>query len=468
MEAKLVNSNGGEAVSPLGQTFSTSLFSVCIQAIFEMEQPIDVLSAKKAINDILLPCNPRFCCIMSEDRHGTPQWVQTEVNVDDHVIVPEFPPGQTEYDEFVNDYICNIHLTPLPKNRPLWEFHFLNYNTSKARATLIINMHHSLGDGTSLMSLVFCCVTRADDPNLPLTFPSSKSVPHKASPPYYSLSSAKFMYYMLQRLFVLVLVLWYTVSDVIGSLLRINWVDDSKLAIRGPPGVEMLPKVMTHLIFPMEDVRKIKNSIGGTVNDVIMGVIFCGFQRYLQITHSRGGNEKVRVTGIVPMNTRVLSGLKDIKDMIKPKSGAPWGNRFGLLHIPMRTANTESPLDSVRRARKVLDRKKMSLEVFITSRLLRYLGRQASAICMYNTLANSTLTVSNLIGPMEKIAMNQIPVKNMFFSISGLPQTLLLTVVSYMGSVRLEVIGVKGYVNCDSLAKCFGDCFEEMKDAIDA
>ncbi|GLJ31031.1 hypothetical protein SUGI_0620820 [Cryptomeria japonica] len=166
---------------------------------------------------------------MSEDRHGVLRWVKTEVNVDDHVIVPEFPPGQTEYDEFVN---------------------------------------------------------LEDDPNLPLNFPSSKSVPHKTTSPYYSWVSAKYMYYMLQRLVVLVLVLRYTLSDLIGSFLRMTWMDDSKLPIRGPPGVEMLPKVMTHDIFPMEDITKIKKSIGGTVNDVIMGVIFYGFQRYLETTHS--------------------------------------------------------------------------------------------------------------------------------------------------------------------------------------
>ena len=192
--------------------------------------------------------------------------MKSEVNVDDHVIVAEFPPDQTEYDELVNDYICNVHLIPLPKDRPLWRFHILNYKTSKARATLIINMHHSLGDGTSLMSLLFSCITRAHDPHLPPTFPaSSKStMPHKPSPPISdSWVSAKFMYNMLHRLFVLVLVLWYTFCDFIGSFLRMMWMEDSKIPIRGPPGVEMLPKVMNHVTFPMEDIKMIKNSIGG-------------------------------------------------------------------------------------------------------------------------------------------------------------------------------------------------------------
>ncbi|KAH9312462.1 hypothetical protein KI387_027497, partial [Taxus chinensis] len=103
LEAKFMNDK--EPVSPLGRTFSTSLLTLSNQAIFEMETPVDVYSAKKAIRDILLPCNPRFCCIMTEDRNGVLSWEKTEVNVDDHVIVPEVPPGQNDYDEFVNDYI---------------------------------------------------------------------------------------------------------------------------------------------------------------------------------------------------------------------------------------------------------------------------------------------------------------------------------------------------------------------------
>ncbi|KAH9312487.1 hypothetical protein KI387_027522 [Taxus chinensis] len=477
LEDKFINYT--EPVSPLGQTFSTSLLSVCVQAIFELERPMDVCSAKKAIRDILLPSNPRFCCLMTEDTNGVLRWEKTEVNVDDHVIVPEFRAGQNDYDEFVNDYICNIHLTPLQKCRPLWEFHFLNYNTSNARATLIINMHHSLGDGTSLMALVFGCVTRADNPNLRLTFPSSTSLPKKTSSLYCSWAFSEFFYGMLHRLFMLVLVMLYTVSDFIVSLLRMGWMEDSKTPIRGPPGVELLPKVMSSVIFPIEEIRKIKDSVGGTVNDVVMGIIFYGLQQYLKnalplgykiapVEHKAAPNElkmsNLRVTGLVTMNTRAISGQKSIEEMLKPNSETPWGNRFGLLQIPIPMTDMKNPVDYVRKAKQIIDRKKLSVEVFVTSRLLGFVGRQASAACFYKTLANTTLVISNMVGPKEKVAMNRIPIKSFYFSISGLPQTLLLTVVSYMGSVRIEVIGAKGYVDSETLAKHFGESFEEMRD----
>ncbi|KAH9289912.1 hypothetical protein KI387_034029, partial [Taxus chinensis] len=450
--------NVKEPVSPIGRIFSTSLLSVSVQAIFELERPMDVCSIKKAIRDIILPRNPRFCSLMTEDEHGVLHWEKIDVNIDDHVFVPEFPPGQNDYDEFVNDYICNIHLTPLQKCRPLWEFHFLNYNTSSARATLIINMHHSLGDGISLMSLLFCFFTRADNPNLPLTFPSSKSLPRKTTS---SWAFADFFYGILHGLFMLVFVMWYTVSDFVISMLRMRWIKDSKIPIRGPPGIEMLPKVMSSITFPMEEIRKIKNSVGGTVNDVVMGVIFYGFQRYLKITLSHEDHKippnalkmaNLRVTGLVSMNTRAVSGLKNMEEMLDSNSAAPWGNRFGLLQIPIPIANMESPLDFVRKAKQIIDRKKMSLEVFVTTRLLNLLGRQASAASIYTMLTNTTLLISNMVGPMEKIAMNQTPVKSFYFSMSGLPQTLLLTVVSYVGTVRIQVTGTKGYVDSETLA----------------
>ncbi|GLJ51800.1 hypothetical protein SUGI_1100500 [Cryptomeria japonica] len=471
LKTKFVHSNDCEVVSPFSQTLNTSFLSVSVQAIFELEEAIDICSVKQAIKNILLPSNPRFCNTMIQDRHGELYWIKTEVNVDDHVVVPEFPHGQSEYDEIVNDYIGNIHLTPLAQCRPLWAFHLLNYNTSSAKATLIINMHHSLGDGITLMSLLLCCVTRADNPNLPLNFPSLKSAAHKTIP-YHTWVSTEFVYYIFQRLFVLVLVIWYTVSDLISSFLRVIWMDDSKLPIRGPPGVEMLPKIMSSTTFLMEDVKKIKNYVGGTVNDVLMGVIFCGFQRYLQITLCQGEMAEARkemakqkVTGIVAVNTRAISRLNDIKDLLKPNSQSPWGNRFGMVHIAIPVASADSPLDFVRKAKQTMDRKKMSLEVFLTGRLLSYLGRQASATAMYNTLANTTMVITNMIGPTDKIAINQIPVKSISFSVSGLPQTLLFTVVSYMGRIRLQVIGTKGYINTDTMTKCFNECFEEMKEA---
>eukprot|EP01018_Ginkgo_biloba_P010243 Gb_13461 [translate_table: standard] len=463
----------GQPVSPVGQFVNNSALSLCVHAIFEFEQPwTDVSHIWEAIKNILLPQNARFSCIMAEDEEGVLRWEKTEVNMDDHLIFAQFPPDQNEYDEFVNDYISSLHLKPLPQSRPLWQFHILNYNTRNVASTVIIRFHHSLGDGISLMSLMFACVRRADNPTLNLTFPSSKPVQMPAR----SFSIHGLCYHLCK----FVLILWYTLTDLITSLLRSKWIEDTRLPFRGPDyGVEFLPKVFSATTLNLDDILEIKNSIGGTVNDVITGVIFYGFQRYLQSFLSgekqyvEQSNDiltkmkSLRVTALALVNTRALSGLQNLEEMMKTNTQMPWGNHFGFLHVPIPVGKFENPLDFVRRAKRSLNRKKMSLEVFVTGRLLCYLakfkGAKASAKYVYNTLANSTLVISHLIGPSEKMAMEGNPVKSFFFWVTGSPNTLVVTIVSYMGSVRVQVMGAKGYIDADILSTCFREAFEEIK-----
>eukprot|EP01018_Ginkgo_biloba_P023748 Gb_05378 [translate_table: standard] len=461
----------GQPVSPATQFLSSSQLSLCVHGIFEGEDPIDISNAKKAIKDTLLPRNPRFSCVMTKDDRGVFHWQKMEVNVEDHVIVPNFPPGLTVYDEYVNEYISTINLNPLRRSdRPLWEFHILNYKTTNAEGTCIINVHHSLGDGISLMSMLLACVTRADNPTLLPTFPTAKP-PEKPE--------INSLYRIWHFLYKFVVILWHTCYDFVYSLLRSTWIDDTKLPLRGPPGVvEFLPKVLSFTTFQIDDIRHIKNSIGGTVNDVITGVIFYGIQRYLQICLSGENNpqeptssnvkkmEKLRVTALTLINTRALSGLKE---MLKPDTQTPWGNHFGFIHITMPVKKFESPLEYIRKAKQIIDRKKMSLGVFLTSRALGYLARfkgpQAPGKYVYNTIANTTLAISNMIGPMEKMAMAGNPVKSFYFSVSGAPQSLFVTIVSYMGTVRVQVVAAKGYVDADLLSKCFSEAFQEIKEA---
>ncbi|GLJ40924.1 hypothetical protein SUGI_0846590 [Cryptomeria japonica] len=82
----------------------------------------------------------------TRNEEGVLQWQATEVNIDNHVFVPEFPAGHMVYDKFVEDYVSDMHTRKLPHSRPLWEFHFLNYKTTKGEATVVINLHHMLGD----------------------------------------------------------------------------------------------------------------------------------------------------------------------------------------------------------------------------------------------------------------------------------------------------------------------------------
>ncbi|KAE8075949.1 hypothetical protein FH972_014629 [Carpinus fangiana] len=108
------------------------------------------------------------------DRHGDKQWKRVEVKLEDHVSVPIFPAGwsPTSYDEYFDDYLSKIALDRFPQSKPLFEIHIFKYPTSNAAGNIIFKLHHSLGDGYSLMGALLSCLQRADNPSAPLTLPS--------------------------------------------------------------------------------------------------------------------------------------------------------------------------------------------------------------------------------------------------------------------------------------------------------
>lgn len=473
----------GLPVSPLSQAVSN-----CLNIVFEFEESItDISRGKKIMADALLPRNPRFCSIMKRDDRGVLRWQKTTVNTDDHILIAEFPPGEESYDAWVDDYISKLAFRPLDQSRPLWEVHFLDYKTAKAGATVVVRLHQALGDGISLMSTFFTIVTRVDNPDLPPTFPtpkrSNKSSPRRRSD--ITLSS------FLQRLWYMMLVVWYTFIDVISSYLTMEgWIDDSQLPIRRPAGVEDMAGDLSSATFRLEDIKRIKESVGGTVNDVITGIIFYGMQRYLQIRLSAVGDQyglqdadetsqelstdaiikqmkKSRLTALYLLNMRALTGVQNIDEMLKPKAQAPSGNNFGFLPLRMpMMGKREKPLEFVRRVKLNIDRHKMSLGVFINARLLRYLARwkgpQAISRYLKNTLTHTTTRISSLIGPMEKVAMDGNPIKNFYFYGTGTPQALGVYIVTYNGAVVLQVHAQKPYVDAKIMSTCFTEAFEEI------
>ncbi|KAL7000413.1 hypothetical protein U1Q18_001562 [Sarracenia purpurea var. burkii] len=72
------------------------------------------------------------------------------------------------------------------------------------------------------------------------------------------------------------------------------------------------------------------------------------------------------------------------------------------------------------------------------------------------------MTVSNLIGPLEQLALANHPCSGMYFMVVGVPQSLTITMVSYMGKLRIAVGVEKGYINPDKFKSCIHKAFEMM------
>ncbi|XP_047946192.1 wax ester synthase/diacylglycerol acyltransferase 4-like [Salvia hispanica] len=445
---------GLEPMSPSAQYLKSSALSLTICGVLESENEIDDSMTMSLLKDIFLPINPRFSSIMVTNKKGQRKWKKVEVNLEEHVILPTFPSGMSVdyYDECFNEYLSKIATEQLPLERPLWEIHIVKYPTKNAAGNAIFKLHHSLGDGYSLMGALLSCLQRADDPSVPLTFPSAGTRIRRKN--------------FLQRIPRFFTGLVHTAHDFGWSLFKSTLIKDDKSPIRsGVDGVEFRPIVTTTTAFYIDQLKQIKSKLNVTINDVITGVIILGTRLYMQKADEE--SIKSKTTALVLLNTRAIGGYKSVDEMIKPNSDSPWGNRFAFLQVPLPKLTRDelfNPLGFVKKAHRMIKRQKNSAAVYLTGQLLRFItmvkGHEATARHIHGTLKNTSMAISNLVGPVEQMALANNLCKGLYFVVAGPPQSLSVTMISYVGKLRIALTVEKGFIDQNKLKSCIEYAFE--------
>ncbi|XP_011012031.1 PREDICTED: O-acyltransferase WSD1-like, partial [Populus euphratica] len=270
-----------EPVSPTGQYCNSSALNVSVLGVFETEVPIDDSKTISFLTDVFLPINPRFspsqyymsasksklfimlpgsphlCQVKIQviDENGEKRWKKVEVKLKDHVYVPIFPAEMSPqfYDKYVEDYFSKLLLSQLPQSQPLWEIHFIKYPTSNEAGTVIFKIHHSIGDGYSLMGALLSCLQRADNPSLPLTLPS-------VEPRVDTSGDHDTIFKTVPKILSL---MFYIVSGFSRSLIKSSLVEDDLSPIRsGDIRIEFHPITLTLMIFSRGQIKQIKTIFG--------------------------------------------------------------------------------------------------------------------------------------------------------------------------------------------------------------
>ncbi|PIN14796.1 hypothetical protein CDL12_12570 [Handroanthus impetiginosus] len=446
-----------EPMSPSSQYLKSTALSLTILGVLELQFPFDDSMAMSLLKEVFLPINPRFSSIMVTKGKGVKKWKKVEVNLKDHVCIPIFPSNMSieYYDECFTEYLSKVSMEQLPQNRPLWEIHILKYPTKNAAGNLIFKLHHSLGDGYSLMGALLSCLQRLDNPLMPLTFPSRQS----SARPNDNLAFFRWV----PRFFTGVV---HTAYDFGSSLLKSTLVKDDKSPIRsGGEGVEFRPFVTITTMFCIDQIKQIKTNLKVTINDVITGIIIFGTRLYMQKTSE--GSGRAISTALVLLNTRAIQGYKSVDEMAKPGSKMPWGNRFAFLHVstPKMTDEVlQNPLIFVKKARRMIKRQRNSAAVYLTGQILNLIGKirgpEATARYIHGTIKNTSMAISNMIGPVEQMTVANQPVKGLYFVVAGPPQSLSVTMISYVGKLRIAMTVEKGFIDQNKLKSCIEYAFE--------
>ncbi|KAI3893810.1 hypothetical protein MKW92_012784 [Papaver armeniacum] len=140
--------------------------------------------------------------------------------------------------------------------------------------------------------------------------------------------------------------------------------------------------------------------------------------------------------------------------MEKPETKGPWGNNFGYIHVSIPEAtniDTSDPLEFVFEAKRMITKKKNSLVVYLTGTLIELMrklrGSEETSKHIRGVIWKTSLAISNLIGPVEKMSLAKYPLKGLYFMVVNIPQSLMVTIVSYMGKLRITIGSEKELIN---------------------
>ncbi|XP_027112524.1 O-acyltransferase WSD1-like [Coffea eugenioides] len=458
--------NTDEPVTPAGRLFLQAEMNQIINCAIGVKNTLDIDAVKSEITTSIMLKQPRFSSLLIIDSHGREHWRRTQVNVDRHVIVRDEPvtngdPSISQEDA-VNDYIADLAVSsPLSTDKPLWEVHLL-----MAHNCLVVRLHHALGDGISLMSMFLTICRKADDPS---QMPTIGGVGTSLA------SSGGQRRKWRTALWRALLVVWYTLVFVVEFLLRSLWLKDSRTAVSGGAGVELWPRKLATAKFRLDDMKVVKRAVAeATINDVLFGVVSCGLSRYLDIRSPNALQDGIQMTGLSMVNLRPQPGLQDFSKLLDSKSGTRFGNQFGMLLLPVYYHKGGSdPLQFVRRAKAMIDKKKLSLEALFSYKIgyfvMSCFGAKLAGLLNYRIVCNTTFTISNVVGPREEITIIGNPVTYLRANTSSLPHAVTVHMVSYAGRADLQILVAKDIIpDPQLLARCFEDALLEMKEYAEA
>ncbi|KAJ8529291.1 hypothetical protein K7X08_036126 [Anisodus acutangulus] len=380
------------------------------------------------------------------------KWVRTKVDVDKHVVVPQVDEQNLHEspDKFVENYIYNLSKTTLDKSKPLWDLHLLNVKTSDtSEGVAVLRMHHSLGDGTSLMSLFLACTRQTAHPDKLSTVPVIKK--RDINPTYQYSSKGLWRYFApiwyFMRLF------WNTIVDVLMFMATAMFLKDTNTPIKGKPGSELNPRRCVHRTVSLDDMKLVKNALNMTINDVALGVIQAGLSVYLNRRFGEGKKDKgateknnnlpnnIRLRSSLLINLRPTAGIQALADMMDKNTEAKWGNMVGSVLLPFKIALRDDPLDYIREAKAISYRKKNSLEAIytfsISKLLLKLFGIKITSSISHRILTNTTLAFSNLVGPQEEVSCYGHPMIYIAPGSYGQPQALMINFQSYVNKMTM-------------------------------
>jgi diacylglycerol O-acyltransferase len=364
---------------------------------------------------------------------GRPFWIDDpHFHLAYHVRHSALPsPGSEEQ---LRNIAGRVFSQALDRSKPLWEL-WLVQGLERNRFALVTKTHHALVDGVAGVDIATVLFDLKPVPE-PIE-PDREWVP-KPSPSPAELAArgaaelAETPFKFTLRAATRPARTTRRVVEAGEALAEVAWNFTSPA-----PDVPLNTEIGSHRRFAwaraeLDDFKRIKNTLGGTVNDVVLTVVSGALRSWLR---SRGvKTEGLELRALVPVSIRA----EDERGKL--------GNRIAAMRgpLPVYIEDPGKRLDAVRQAMDGLKESKQALGAEVISRFNDFapptLLAQASRINFSTRLFN--LIVTNVPGPQIPLYVLGRELQDVF-PVAFLPENhaLAIAIMSYNGGTDFGLLG---------------------------
>src|SRR3954469_20816626 len=454
-----------DRLSPLDATFlhietPSQHMHVACALIFDGETPdydelLDHVAAR-------LHLVPRYRQRLAEVPfgQGRPKWVDDErFDLRFHVRATGLPSPGSEYELQV---LCGrVFSQPLRRDRPLWDM-WLGEGLEGGRFAILSKTHHALVDGISgldILSVLFADEDSADRTEWsPRPAPSrasllAESLIERATTPFEIVRGARALLRGPRQ------VISRVAETAIGAG-AMAWAG-LQPAPASPYNAELVgpDRRFTWLRASLDDLKAIKNELGGSVNDVVLATVALGLRRDLQ---RRGVDvEGLELKAFVPVSLR----RED------QRGGEELGNQVGGMIAPL-PVGCEDPAECLRTITAAMSGLKESGQAVGASALTDLTGfapptiiDQAARLITRQRFIN--LVVTNVPGPQFPLHFAGREMTDLF-PIVPVARNLAfgVAIVSYNGTMNFGLTGDFNVMpDLEDLAGDFAEALQELAQA---
>ncbi len=296
--------------------------------------------------------------------------------------------------------------TPLPRERPLWQLHYVEGFGSGA--AIVTRIHHALGDGVSLVRLLLGMTGQVAEA------PAAVGVepPHPSSAADLAKQAA-------------------AQASTLGRLLLLP--ADPKTPLKGALGRRKRAAFSGPL--SLQQIQIAARRLGGKTNDLLMSAIAGALRAQLA---SRGAPvDDLEIRALVPV-------------YVHPKAAPEgFGNHFGLVFVPLAVGISDS-LDRFREMKRRMDALKAAPDAVVALGVLGALGVASSQIehvAIELFTGKASVMVTNVPGPKGQIRIAGKPLSSLvvWAPVSG-QIGLGMSLMTYAGQARLGVSSDAGLI----------------------